>query len=197
MAGKETLISTFQQDYYLFRRKVFRLFGGAFHVYDEQSNLLLFSEQKAFKLREDMRVYADETKAQELLVIRTPQILDFAATYHVRDGISGLAVGAIRRKGLRSLVRDEWVLLGPDGSEVGRLREASLGGALLSRFIELVPQKYEILSSADQVVARVRQHFDPFVLKYSLTISQPEPEIDRRLLVAMGVLLAAIERRQE
>ena len=197
MAGKETLISAFQQDYYLFRRKVLRLFGGAFHVYDERGNLLFYSEQKPFRLREDMRVYSDETKAQELLVIRTPQILDLAATYHVRDGISGLAVGAIRRKGLRSLVRDEWVLLGPDGGEVGRLREASLGAALLSRFIELVPQKYEILSSAGQVVAHVRQHFNPFVLKYSLTISQPEPEIDRRLLVAMGVLLPAIERRQE
>jgi hypothetical protein len=34
------------------------------------------------------------------------------------------------------------------------------------------------------------------VLKYSLAISQLEPAIDR-LLIAVGILLSAIERRRE
>jgi len=43
----------FLQNYYLFRRKVFKIFGGAFHVYDSNQRLLFYSKQKAFKLKED------------------------------------------------------------------------------------------------------------------------------------------------
>ena len=46
-------------------------------------------------------------------------------------------------------------------------------------------------------IAEVTQHFNPFVLKYSMTILPPEPPIDRRLLIAAGILLAGIERRQQ
>lgn len=187
----------FQQSYYLFRRKVLKLFGGAFHVYDASGSLAFYSEQKAFRLREDMRLYADAERGQELLRIKTPQVLDFGATYYVEDATTGERVGAIRRRGLRSLVRDRWTILAPDGQEIGRLEESSLAGALLTRFIGLVPQHYAIATPDGRAVAEVQQHFNPFVLKYSLTIAEPEPAIDRRLLIATGILLAAIERRQE
>ena len=45
-------------------------------------------------------------------------------------------------------------------------------------------------------VAQIRQHFNPFVLKYSITIIEPVPSIDRKLLIWSGILLAGIERRQ-
>lgn len=191
------LAPVFQHNYYLFRRKIFKLFGGAFHVYDGNGNLAFYSEQKAFKLREDLRIYADESRQVELLTIRTPQILDLAATYYVRDATTGETVGAIRRRGLRSIIRDEWVLLSPEGSEAGRLVESSWAGALLSRFTGLVPQHYMIVSAEGRQVAEIRQHFNPFVLKYSMTILEPGVALDPRLLIAMGILLTAIERRQE
>jgi uncharacterized protein YxjI len=192
-----TLNPAFQHSYYLFRRKVLKLFGGAFHVYDADGNLVFYSEQKAFRLREDVRLYADPQRAQELLRIKTPQILDFAATYYVEDATTGEQVGAVRRKGLRSLVRDRWLLLSADGHDAGRLEESSLAGALLSRLVELVPQHYAITTLDGSQVAEVQQHFNPFVLKYGMTIPEPEPAIDRRLLIVTGILLAAIERRQE
>ena len=100
----------FTRRQYLIRRKVFKLFGGAFHVYDESGNLVLFSKQKAFKIREDFRIYSDESQAQELLSIKTPNIIDFSATYYVRDASAGEEVGAIKRKGLKSLFKDEWII---------------------------------------------------------------------------------------
>lgn len=197
MTTSRNLLPAFQHNRYLFRRKFFKLFGGAFHIYDESGQLLFYSEQKAFRLREDLRVYADTSRQQELLTIKTPQILDFAATYHVRDATSGEAVGAIRRKGLKSLVRDEWVLLSPEGFELGKMSEVSWGRAILSRMLPLVPQEYTITAREGHEVAHIEQHFNPFVLKYTMTIMEPEPAIDRRLLLATGILLAAIERRQE
>ena len=45
----------------------------------------MFSEQKMFRLREDIRVYSDESKSQEVLSIKARQILDFSAAYDVVD----------------------------------------------------------------------------------------------------------------
>jgi len=184
-------------DQYLFRKKVFKLFGGAFHVYDKDGQVVLYSEQKAFKLKEDFRIYSDEYMSEELFTIKTPQILDISATYYVQDGPTGQPVGAIRRKGFKSIIRDEWIFLSNADEEIGTLTETSLASALLSRFINLIPQTYVIRSSTGRDVAVMRQHFNPFVLKYTMDITDPEPPIDRRLLLSAGVLLAAMEGRQQ
>lgn len=184
----------FQHQQYLFRRKLFKLFGGAFHVYDERGGLVFYSEQRAFRLREDFSIYADEHKRQELLRIKTPQILDFGATYYVHDSTVGESVGALRRRGMRSIFRDRWDLLNSEEQETGRIEETHMLGALFSRLSPLIPQSYQV-SSTSGTVAEIRQHFNPFILKYTLSITRTDPLIDRRLLVAAGILLAAIERR--
>ena len=196
MGSNEWLRPAFQHRQYLFRRKVFKLFGGAFYVYDENGNLIIYSKQKAFKLNEDFRIYSDESQMEELLTIKTPQILDIGATYHVHDATTGQPIGALRRKGLKSIVRDEWIILSEQGQAIGRLTERSIGGALLSRFVNIVPQKYVITSSDGREVAEIKQHFNPFILKYSMTILKSESSIDPRLLISSGILLAGIERRQ-
>ncbi len=182
---------------YIFRRKVFKLVGGAFHIFDEAGNLLLYSEQKAFRLREDMRIWSDESKSQELLQIKTPQILDIGATYYIYDPLEQKTIGALRRKALKSVFRDEWLFLSPEEAELGKMTESSLLGALLSRWINLIPQTYSVIDLQAQEIAIIRQHFNPLVLRYTMDILTPELSIDPRLLVSAGILLCAIERRQE
>ncbi|MEA3506436.1 MAG: hypothetical protein U9R36_02940 [Elusimicrobiota bacterium] len=187
---------SFMKPRYTFRRKVFKLFGGAFHVYDDLNNLAFYSKQKAFKLKEDFRIYSDENCMEELLTIKTPQVLDISATYNVVDPKSG-PVGSVKRKGLKSIFKDEWIFISPEGTELGKMSEASVTGALFSRFINLILQKYSVMSSGGTELARLRQHFNPFILKYTMDIMPASSEIDRRLLVAAGILLSAIERRQK
>jgi uncharacterized protein YxjI len=196
MADIQGINPLFRHRQYLFRRKVFKLFGGAFHVYDENGAVVFYSKQKAFKLKEDFRIYSDESQSQELLAIKTPQILDIGATYNVQDVTTGEAVGALRRKGLKSIVKDEWVILSREGQEIGVLTETSLIAALLSRFINLIPQTY-VVSANNREVAEIKQHFNPFVLKYTMTIADEMPSIDPRLLIAAGILIVGIEGRQQ
>ncbi len=196
MAEIKAINPAFRHRQYLFRRKVLKLFGGAFHVYDETGTVLFYSKQKAFKLKEDFRIYSDESQTQELLTIKTPQILDIGATYNVQDVTTGEAVGALRRKGLKSIFKDEWVILSKEGKEIGTLTETSLIAALLSRVISLIPQTYVVLAN-NREVAKIKQHFNPFVLKYTMTIIDERPSVDPRLLIAAGILLAGIERRQQ
>ncbi|MDD5455130.1 MAG: hypothetical protein PHW62_06520 [Candidatus Ratteibacteria bacterium] len=190
--------SAFQHKEYLFRRKVFTLLGAAFHVYDENKNVVFYSRQKVFRIREDFRVYSDESMKQEILTIKTPHILDIWATYNVQDPTTGENVGSIKRRALKSILRDEWTFFSPDEKEIGNLIERSWLRALASRFLSnLIPQVYVITAGAGgQEIADIKRHFNPFILRYTMKIIVPQV-LDPRLLIASGILLAGIERRQE
>ncbi len=197
MIAERNLHPSFQKKQYLFRRKVFKIFGGAFHIYDQDMNLMFFAKQKAFKLKEDIRIYSDESQTDELLTIKTPQILDIVATYNVTDATTGEPVGAIRRRGIKAIVKDEWIFLSNDGQEIGKLTEKNAMSAIMSRLIKLIPQKYIVVLPDSREITEIKQHFNPFVLKYTMDITEGVSPIDPRLLIAAGILLASIERRQE
>jgi hypothetical protein len=182
---------------YLIRRKILTVFGAKFHVYDSTGNLILFSQQKAFKLKEDIRVFSDESKSQERLLIQARTIVDFSAAYDVVDSVQQLKVGALRRKGLRSMLRDQWQFLDPGDSVIASLEEDSMGMAMLRRFLSnLIPQSYNV-SAGDELLAVYKQHFNPFVFKLDVRLEPGAPErLDPRLALAGGILLAAVEGRQ-
>jgi uncharacterized protein YxjI len=189
--------NVFLHDSYLIRRKVLQIFGASFHVFDDAGNVVAYSRQKAFKLKEDIRLYTDESCTTELLVILARQIMDFSASYDVVDAQASEPVGTLRRHGIRSLFRDKWTMLSAEGVEVGQLEEDSLLLALLRRQLgPLLPQTFDA-TAAGVPLATYKQNFNPFVRKLAVTI-HPEAQgrLDRRLLLAGGILLAAIEGRQ-
>ncbi len=186
----------FQFNQYVLKRQVFAL-AGKFRFFDPSGNLVLYSEQKMFKLREDIRVYSDERKTQEVLMIKARQIIDFSAAFDVVDSATGQKVGAFRRKGLASLLRDEWEVLDVSDNVIGSLFEDSMGLALIRRFLSnLVPQNYDITMGTDRV-ADLKQNFNPFTYELNLDFSMDlNRRLDRRMGVAAGILLAAVEGRQ-
>ncbi len=189
--------SAFQHNRYLLKRQAIAL-TGKFRFYDSAGNLVMFSQQKMFKLREDIRVYADEAKTQEILYIQARQIIDFSAAYDVIDSASGQKVGALRRKGLRSMLRDEWEVLDASDRVIGVLFEDSVGLAILRRLLlgSLLPQNYDLIIG-DQRAADLKQRFNPFRYELDLDFSMDTANrLDRRLGIAAGILLAAIEGRQ-
>jgi hypothetical protein len=180
-------------DRVLLRRKVLAI-APQYHVYDPQGGLLLYVHQKLFALREDIRVYSDESKQWEILTIKARQIIDFSAAYDVVDAQQQVKVGVLRRRGFRSILRDDWEILDPYDQPIGRVREA--GAALLRRIFNFIPQRFEIFLGTTPV-GRVKQHFNPFVFKATMDLSgDPQRTLDRRLALAAGVLLMAIEGRQ-
>ena len=187
----------FQYPRYLLKRQVFAL-TGKFRYYDPMGNLVMFSQQKMFKLREDIRVFADEEKTQELLQIKARQIVDFSAAYDVIDSAYNQKVGVLRRKGLRSILRDEWEVLDANDQLIGKLFEDSPGLAMLRRMLlgNLLPQNYDI-AFGEQRVADLKQRFNLFRYELDVDFSMDTANmLDRRVGLAAGILLAAIEGRQ-
>jgi uncharacterized protein YxjI len=187
----------FQFPNYLLKRQAIAL-TGKFRVYDPMGNLVLFSEQKMFRLREDIRVYSDENKTQEVLSIKARQIVDFSAAYDVVDAAYNQKVGALRRKGLSSILRDEWQVLDVNDNVVGNLFEDSVPLALLRRLLlgSWLPQNYD-MTFGEARVADLRQNFNLFRYELNLDFSMDMGRLlDRRIGIAAGILLAAVEGKQ-
>ena len=185
-------------DFYI-RRKVLKLFGGSFHVYDSKDNLVFFSSQKAFKLKEDIRVFSDESMSQECLVIKARSIIDFGAAYDVVDSSSGEKLGAFRRKGFKSMLKDSWEMLDNDDQLVARLEEKSGCLALFGRFVApgFLPQTYQFEVGGKLAVTYV-QRFNPLIFKLNVRLEQGSGDIlDPRMALAAGMLLTVIEGRQQ
>ncbi len=190
--------SAFQFDQYLLRRQVLAL-TGKLRFYNPAGDLVLFCQQKMFKLKEDIRAYAEEDRLQELLYIQARQILDFSAAYDVYDPQANERVGVLRRKGFRSMIQDEWEVLDGNENPLGVLREDNLTQALLRRFLlgTLLPQNYDMLFE-DTRVADLRQRFNLFRYEMDIDFSMDTARrLDRRLGIAAAILLAIIEGRQD
>jgi uncharacterized protein YxjI len=190
--------SAFQYDQYLLKRQVLAL-TGRFRLYNSNEQLVLYSQQKMFKLKEDIRVYTDESMQVEILFIKARQILDFSAAYDVIDSLSGISIGALRRKGLRSMLRDEWLVLDPADQQIGILQEDNLTQALLRRLLlgSFLPQNYDLIMQ-DKRIADLKQRFNLF--RYELEIDfrfDSQHQLDHRLGIAAAILLGTIEGKQD
>jgi hypothetical protein len=183
---------------YLVRRKVFKIFGGAFHIYDPTGQVAFYSALKAFKLKEDIRLFTGEDMQTEVLVIQARSVLDIAATYDVYDSATNEKVGALRRKGLKSILKDEWIFLDPSDREIGLVKEDSLALALVRRFLlNIFPQTF-VAEMNGAPVCVMKQRFNPFILKLEVDFSPDvNGQLDRRLGIAAAILLSAIEGRQQ
>jgi hypothetical protein len=189
---------------YTVRAKVLKLFGGSFDIFGPDGDMVLHASQKAFRLKEDIRLYRDKSKTQELLIIKAREMLDFSAAYDVQDATTNETLGAFRRKGWKSLLRDKWLVMDATGKEIGTIEEDSAWLGMLRRVmaffvINLVPQNYRC-QLGDSVACTFKQNFNPFVKK--IRVDFPEMpafntvSLDRRMGLAAAVLLCAIEGKQ-
>ena len=190
------MLERFQHNTYTLRRKVFKIFGGAFHIFGSEGELIFFSKQKAFKIREDIRLYSDEDMTEEILWIQSRNTVDFAAAYDVIDSVNDQKVGALRREGWGSMFRDHWIIMDADDVEVGEIVEDSGMMAFLRRFMtNLIPQSF-YAEVAGEHICDYKQHFNPFIYKLDIDFPTDANGFDRIIGLAGGILLAAIEGRQ-
>jgi len=190
---------------YTIRRKIFKIFGASFHVLDAEGNPTAFCHQKALRLREDIRLYTDESKSEELLTLRARTIMDFSTTYDIALA-SGEIIASLRRKGMKStFLRDEWLVFDDGGREIALIRERGGTMAFLRRYVEWVavfsPQTFEVFRWSGEPtpgahLATFRQHFNLFIYRLGIAVHQDDELLDDLILIAAGSLIAAIEGRQ-
>ncbi len=181
---------------YMIREKFWKIFGNKFWFEDVNEKRYGFCEQKRFKLKEDIRIYVDESKSQEWLKIKQKQIVDAWGGYDIMDSQSGEHIGTVRRKFWASVLRTRWHLLDAAGNEIGMLIEDSMGYALARRILLgiLLPKKFHIEIGGGGEFVTMRQMFNPFIKKLVVNIPPSHP-LDRRFIAGLAIVIAAIDGR--
>ncbi|BCL33600.1 hypothetical protein [Nostoc sp. MS1] len=82
-------------------------------VVDPQGNLVFYVKQKLFKLKEAITIFADAERTRPLYYIKADRIIDFSARYDFSDS-NGASVGAVKRRGLKSLWRARYDIFDGD-----------------------------------------------------------------------------------
>ncbi|MEM9929974.1 MAG: hypothetical protein AAF840_09160 [Bacteroidota bacterium] len=80
-----------------------------FSVEDAEGRSVAYVKQKAFKFKEDISVFRDESQQVLQFKIKADRWLDYNASYNFRDA-AGKECGRLLRKGARSLWKAEYEL---------------------------------------------------------------------------------------
>jgi hypothetical protein len=198
------------------RRKFFVLAGAKIHVSEPASGAQVgYIQMKAWKLREDIRLYTGEDMQHEVFTIHAQSIIDFGNTYDVLEPATSQKLFSFRRKGFKSLfVRDHWDIFDTTGNAIGAVQETSSALALLRRWIGVIPiageladlvlmfapQTYDVLltnDSAQTQVAHLVHQRNPFIVRISLDTSMAPSSSDPRLTLAAGSLLSTIDAAKQ
>lgn len=159
----------------------------------EEAGLLALAQQKRMAFREEVTLYADETKQQPVLTFKARQVLDLGATYDVTDP-AGQPIGLFRKDFARSMLRSTWIAEQPGLPPVTG-QERSQVVALLRRFVDSLswlPYHFDFTFPDGQPAFSVDKRWG---LRDTYEVRIDDPRLDRRLVIAMAVALDALQGR--
>ena len=189
-AAQPTNLAT--QAHYRIKRPFWSFLERTFRVFSPDGQLYMLVRHPIFRLREEFVVHADEARTRGLLRVKSRQMIAINFTFDVFDHDTGQLLGSIQKKGLKSLFRDKFIILGPDGAEIGHAEEQ--GHSILRRFIPLMTSKHAVFIEGEQV-AFIRQIFRFFIKEFDVTL-QPT-KVDPRFVLAVALLALMAEARRE
>lgn len=144
--------------------------------------------------------YRDDTKQERLLeILQDKKVELLNAFYTVRDA-SGQLLAKLRKNYLYDIFRKRWYCYAPDGSILCMAKEDSLMLSLLRRFLGnffgLLRTNFVIVKGEEKDFVgefnRKLTLLDRYVLDMS---ADSQKSIDRRIALALGVMLDTGERR--
>ncbi|MDQ3866341.1 MAG: hypothetical protein M3304_05885 [Actinomycetota bacterium] len=162
---------------------------------------LAFVRQKKLAIREDIRFFADESESEELFRLKARGFTEFRGRYDVLLP-DGRRAGVLEKVFGASLLRSTWRILDADERAIGKAYERSVPVALLRRVIDVVPYGdfvpivfHFTITLDGREVGELRRPIglrDRYILELG---GDPERRIDRRLAVALGIALDALQSR--
>ena len=185
-------VSLTSQSRYRIKRNFWSVFERTFRVFTLDGQLIMLVKHPVFRFREEFTVYADEAQERPLLFIKSRQIIAINFAFEVTDVDSGQVLGSVQKRGLRSIVRDKFIVRDPDGQEIGHVEER--GASILRRFFPILTSKHEVVLNGRQAAA-VRQIFRFFTKEFEVELA---PGVgDPRFVMACALLALISESRRE
>lgn len=113
-------------------------FGPQIRIADAAGREVFFVHMKAFKLKEDVTVFSNESRSQQLFRIQADRVIDFSATYTFTDA-SGNVVGKVQREGMRSIFKASYLLKDLSDQLTHKITEDNAWIRVADALIESIP----------------------------------------------------------
>lgn len=203
--------SKLDRDRFLVNQKHRSWMKSRYYVYDADGAPLFYVERPVKPLRHsDITIYDDDTRSSTVLVVR--QDHGYAAlkrTYTLLDPQSESAIARFQRDNIKSWFRRAWEVRDPEGRVIAHAREDTAAIAIIRRVLEFVPyvgalvglvrtnfRLYHVLPDGTEVQAGSFDRKLSIGDKYVLDLeADHERQLDRRIAVALGILLDTGEAR--
>ncbi len=183
------------QNFYKIRKKVVAI-ANQYWIEDGRGTQLGYSRQKILRIKEDIRIFADDSMTNEVFRIKQANIGDAWGTFAVIDSATEACVGKLRRKALKSgLFADEYFILDSMDNQIGRISERA-GRATMRRWMPgggLVPEQV-VVEFNGQEVAEIKQQFKVIGDSWEVDCSRVPANFDRRTLLAAMLMMGMVER---
>ena len=175
-------------------------------VEDASGQLLLYVKQKAFKLKEKVTVYADREQTRPLYEINADRVIDFSASYHIRN-LEGALLGVLRQQGMRSLWRARFEIVVAEQVRF-KIREENPWAKMGDAFLGEIPvlgllsgylwhPRYLISDAGGNPVIRIEKQpaFLEGIFEFD-RLGTPLSADDERLVLLSSLMLVLLERRR-
>ncbi|WP_350291927.1 hypothetical protein [uncultured Croceitalea sp.] len=177
-----------------------------FTARDAQGKVIAYVRQKMFKLKEDIEVFADDSRAQVNYNIKADKWIDFSTAYSFTDS-KGKELGKVARKGWASLWKANYDIIDQHQKPQYKIREENAWVKVADGVLGQIPilsiftgylfnPSYIVLDAKEQIVVRLKKEASFFGRKF--TISQVKPtdaDDDHRIMLSL-MMLVLLERRR-
>lgn len=176
-----------------------------YFLYDQNTKgpCIAFAEQKRFAFREHVTVWKNEDKSTPLFTIEAEMLLDIHGKFLIKNE-EGEVLGYCRKKFGASLLRSTWEVADARDVLLFTAHERSQGMALFRRIAQFIPYLTDIsgffpfnfvLEKNTKEVGSHSRLWGSFNDRYVLQLSEALATCDRRLPLALGILLDALQDR--
>lgn len=174
-------------------------------VSDAAGQVVLYTKQKAFKLKEAVTVFADVEQTRPLYTINADRVLDFNARYNIAD-TAGRPLGAVARKGRKSLWRAQYEVIDGGGQSLTIQEEngwVKVGDAVFGEIPVLgifsgyvFNPSYLLTNAAGAPLMRVAKQPAFMEGKFRVEKLAEMSEPDETLAVLSFLMMVLLERRR-
>lgn len=182
-------------------------------VWDAGGQLVAVVKEKMFSIRDEVRVYSDESRRVQTHGIRAQGLLAGALDWKAKRIIlraDGHEVGAVQAQGMRTLWAAGYELLGPNGDLRFTLRDDQpwlgvieglvdavpfVGDVIGIAFDYLVNPTYTVSDPSGQPVYRIHKKRSFFSRRFTIDELRPSPP-ENDELVLLGLIQVILRERQ-
>lgn len=176
-----------------------------FYVSDKNNQPIAYVKQKLFKLKEDIRVYANEQQEQQLYAIHADRVIDFNAVYHMSDTQNGQNLGALKRKGMRSLWKAAYEVHDANDMPLYTVSEESAFVRVMDALFSELPiigalsgyvfnPSYLVKDQQGRTVMRMKKQPAFWEGVFKMEAFAPLPTLDKKRLMLSLFMVVVLER---